>query len=556
MVALQAGFLKSSPKVILFPKRQQQSSGRIQTTAAFNLSLPGGLSSATRTFSPKPTVPAQPHTPAHTPRTWICPICSFSNSLPPDFDLSNANTTRQAPPCTACGVVPPLATSLKAVISQASEQESGVSTPYWSQQTKEADGDGDSNTRVGPASHTGDSRNTGHSLPTTQCPRCTFINHPSLSICEICGAPLSSSSDGVGEYSGVNVPMGFRTDSPGPSLLSTGFSGAEVPECIKFSFRAGGDRTFHERLKGALIQRKWLLQGAPPVPKPDTLSLTPAENDSFHDQLRGSTSSSPLPRHKKTVGLAGLEQRDLNVRKNNELVIGNAFEDLDALISSAKDIIALAEKFSGTLNTTSASSSPEARALLSQSAAAMGLVATKDMLGSGSSSESLYLSELSRNLAEFLTDDSVGILHREGGIMSLVDLWAVFNRARGGVELISPLDFQKAANMWETLHLPLRLRRFKSGVLVVQGKDRSDEKTIASLVNWLRQLQEVPPAEHVPWDWHSFGRGVTPQETAEKFGWSVGVANEELEMAEEKGALCREEGLEGLRFWRNYLQAE
>jgi ESCRT-II complex subunit VPS36 len=46
---------------------------------------------------------------------------------------------------------------------------------------------------------------------------------------------------------------------------------------------------------------------------------------------------------------------------------------------------------------------------------------------------------------------------------------------------------------------------------------------------------------------------VTAKETAERFGWSVGVATEELEMAEERGALCREQGLDGVRFWENFF---
>ena len=55
------------------------------------------------------------------------------------------------------------------------------------------------------------------------------------------------------------------------------------------------------------------------------------------------------------------------------------------------------------------------------------------------------------------------------------------------------------------------------------------------------------------WGREAFGRGITAQEAAQRFGWSVGVASEELEMAEEKGALCREEGVEGLRFWENWI---
>ncbi|KAG7153044.1 hypothetical protein HYQ46_000302 [Verticillium longisporum] len=50
-----------------------------------------------------------------------------------------------------------------------------------------------------------------------------------------------------------------------------------------------------------------------------------------------------------------------------------------------------------------------------------------------------------------------------------------------------------------------------------------------------------------------FGRGVTARDAAERFGWSIGVAEEELEMAEERGVLCREEGIEGLKFWENFI---
>ena len=251
------------------------------------------------------------------------------------------------------------------------------------------------------------------------------------------------------------------------------------------------------------------------------------------------------------MGIAGLERRGLEARKNNELVIGTAFEDLEALMASAKDIVALAEQFAkesgGAFN--------DGASVLSESATALGMVTTKDMLR-GSGSASLYLSELSRNLAEFLTDDAKGVLKREGGIMSLVDLWAVFNRTRNGVELISPTDFEKAAQLWERLKLPVRLRQFKSGVLVVQRSDRNDEKTISQLLSWLAELQRggPPPAEGATaWDWQAYGCGVTAQQTAQKYGWSIGVASEELEMAEDKGALCREEGIEGLKFWKNYL---
>lgn len=314
-------------------------------------------------------------------------------------------------------------------------------------------------------------------------------------------------------------------------------TGVNLQDNIKISFRGGGEKIFNERLKGALTQRKWLLQNARPIPKPGAFES-------------GGPDATGLDRA-KTVGIAGLEQRRLDARKNNEVVIGGAFEDLEALMTSAKEIIALAESFARQTNSGVVAS--EDNAVLAQSASALGLVTTKDMLGGGSTSDNLYLSELARNLAEFLTDDARGLLKKVGGIMTLVDLWAVFNRARGGVELVSPNDFEKAAHLWEKLKLPVRLRKFKSGVLVVQASDRTDEKTIKALLQWLADLHSFPPEQETEWDWQVFGVGITVRDAAERFGWSLGVATEELEMAEEYGALCREESVEGLKYWENFI---
>lgn len=379
-----------------------------------------------------------------------------------------------------------------------------------------------------------------HSLGTSvTCPRCTFHNYPSLLACEVCGAPLLPTES---RRSTDNISSIMREESPGPRLDRSSIDEATEPESIKFSFRAGGEKIFHERLKGALIQRKWLLRNAPPIPKP--FEYPSLERDGL--QHNSSDQSSSLPQS-TSVGIAGLEQRGLQSRKNNEVVIGNAFEDLEALMASAKEIVALAEKLASEAGQDSGAASAQ---VFSESAAALGMVTTKDLLGG--TSDSLYVSELSRNLAEYLTDDRKGILKGEGGIMSLVDLWAVFNRSRNGVELVSPSDLEKAARLWEELRLPVRLRRFRSGLLVVQRSDWNDERVISQLKIWLQELHKSPSAG-AGIDWAHFGHGVTAQEAARRFGWSVGVAGEELEMAEEKGVLCREEGIEGLKFWENHF---
>jgi len=317
-------------------------------------------------------------------------------------------------------------------------------------------------------------------------------------------------------------------------------------EYIKISFRAGGDKIFHERLKGAMIQRKWLLQNAPPVPQS---SYNIGGSAGMLTNLHVGSDGRVLDDRPRAVGIAGLERRGLELRKTNEAVIGNAFEDLEALMASAKEVIALAESFASTSTTELV----EANAILKESGFARGMVTTKAMLGSSASADSLYISELSRNLAEYLTDDRRCILRKEGGIISLIDLWAMFHRASNGVETIYPAEFEKAAGMWEKLGLPVRLRKFRKGLLVVQRHGWTDDKCIAQLLAWLQDLASLLTLGRNHGERAGFGKGVTAQEAAARFGWSVGVASEELEMAEEKGALCREESIEGLRFWVNWL---
>ncbi|PUU75154.1 EAP30/Vps36 family-domain-containing protein [Tuber borchii] len=294
-------------------------------------------------------------------------------------------------------------------------------------------------------------------------------------------------------------------------VIKRGLSRPDV-KVVKFSFCAGGDKVFPEWLKNALIERKWLLYNAPPV-------ATPGQSGN------GGASS---------VGIVGLKGAAMNGRK--EAVIGGAFENLEALMGCAKEIVALAEEFSTHLSSTPTFANSEAKAALRNSTQELGIV-TKDMLtaatgGSNSSSSDkasdLYLFEHARQVAEFLTNNARGIhrrgiLRREGGVIALVDLLAIYDK--------------KAIGLFEKLKLPVRVPRFWSGLLVVQEARSSDAEIV-------RRIMECVAGP-------GWGRGVTTAQAAERFGWSIGVAAEELGMVEDRGALCCEVGVEGVRFWKN-----
>jgi len=483
--------------------------------------LQHGTASSSAVDSPgKKAIQSTTDHPETVTATWICPICSFSNPVPTDFDPSIANANTPIPSCLACGIKPALVTLTKAAIAALSKRSTTI--------INGAINDNDQYLRIDRSGGNNDD----------VCPRCTFHNHPSLVTCEMCGSSLQKTRKQTN-----------RNESPAPV---TPMTSSDTPSIIKLSFRAGGEQLFYSRLKEALVQRKWLLTTAPPIAMPLPTSLS---NQGFDSPTRGSRSSTP---NRRAVGIAGLEDRGQSQRQNNAMVIGSAFEDLEALMISAKEVIAMAERFALSTNTTSHDNDSNRR-LLYESASALGLMTTKSTtftstpsissalsnlsLSSPSTNESsLYITQLSRTLAEILTDDTHSLLSKSGGIISLVDLWSWFNSQRNGIELVSPSDFSSAAEAWETLNLPLRVRKFKSGLKVVQDRNRSEQGICASLIKYLQDGQSND---------NTFGRGVTAIETANHFGWSIGVATEELEMAEDRAVLVREMNPSGVKFWKN-----
>lgn len=82
-------------------------------------------------------------------------------------------------------------------------------------------------------------------------------------------------------------------------------------------------------------------------------------------------------------------------------------------------------------------------------------------------------------------------------------------------DLISPEDLFRACQYIETLDVSIELKRFKSGLLVLQEKSKSEEKRIHQLVLWIQ----------------TSSRGVSIFEVADRFHWSMGIAYETLKVS-------------------------
>src|SRR5699024_7577165 len=97
-----------------------------------------------------------------------------------------------------------------------------------------------------------------------------------------------------------------RSESPAPFFEQDSIKNTNTAESVKLSFRGGGEKSFYERLKSALIQRKWLLYDAPPVPMPSQAGSSPSAGAI----APAADTGSPIPA-RSMAGIAGLERRGL-----------------------------------------------------------------------------------------------------------------------------------------------------------------------------------------------------------------------------------------------------
>eukprot|EP00897_Mesotaenium_endlicherianum_P010671 jgi/Mesen1/9632/ME000669S09071 len=244
------------------------------------------------------------------------------------------------------------------------------------------------------------------------------------------------------------------------------------------------------------------------------------------------------------AGVSGILRRQQEQLEATDKTLQEAFSDLNALMAKAKDLVPIAERIRAKLVAPPAGSSGGGGGGAAGGAAGGG---EEEPAGPGGSSQeqqemqdyllrvgivspvtkgsagALYHQQLSRQLADFLREP----LERAGGMLATVDL-------------ISPDDLLLACAAWSAIDIPMRLRRFESGVAVIQSMARTDDEMTAQL----QQLAATPEARR---------QGISARDAAQALGVAPALAKEELLAAESRGYLCRDDAVEGLRFYHNFF---
>lgn len=234
-------------------------------------------------------------------------------------------------------------------------------------------------------------------------------------------------------------------------------------------------------------------------------------------------------------------------------------EDIDAFMREATPLLKVIHKYTRTIErerkaAALANSNSQSNAVVAKEHKdAEKLAAMLENMGMTSAlsekqAGSTYHKQLARQLVDFLRHNDK--LTKAGGMMTLTDVYCLFNRARG-TNMISPDDLLKALDLMKELQLGMSKRSFKkSGVLVIQDDAYDDEvmaKKLADLASSsMKQKENSQPSADVG--------GITVIDVSRKLKISAILANEQLQSAEEMGHLCRDSTIEGIRYFPNLFQ--
>ncbi|KAG6472164.1 vacuolar protein sorting-associated protein 36-like [Zingiber officinale] len=304
-------------------------------------------------------------------------------------------------------------------------------------------------------------------------------------------------------------------------------AGGTRSEMITVVLRGKNDPdVFYGRLLEVLRSRQW------------EVSVEAEKRDLESVSAGTSTTTAAARVRMPVVGVSGILRKEQELWESTDKSLQEAFQDLNALMSKAKEMVQLAEKMRlKLLSGPSAQGNPNEEEMGSKQdmqdwLLSVGIASpvTKESAGA------LYHQQLARELADFVKLP----LEKAGGMIALIDVYCLYNRARG-TALISPEDLLQACTLWEKFDVSVMLRKFDSGVMVIQNKAQRDEEVFARIVS----LAQKPEALRT---------GISPSDAALTLGIAPALAKEQLLTAESIGLVCRDVSPDGFRFYINLFR--
>lgn len=306
----------------------------------------------------------------------------------------------------------------------------------------------------------------------------------------------------------------LHLDSPPPGSVSpTGLQSDN--NYVRIALKQGGMRSLMDKLNEAIKQKQW------------NVNITP----------RNVIRPGKPGQKKLRSGIGGIQKSIEQKRKQTDMQISKAFEDLDQLMEMAKPMVKLAKTISEKIREKQGDVTDDETVRFKSYLMSLGISdpVTRDAYGS----EQAYYLKLAKEIYEVLQAP----MRESGGMITLTDAFCRINRARG-MELLSPEDLINACKTFnnpkgQNINLPIQLHTFPAtGVHVLQlsSAEVTSEQALAHTEGLVSEKTQ---------------EGLSVEEFARLSGIAVVLSKERLLAAENCGRVCRDDSVEGLRFFPN-----
>lgn len=234
------------------------------------------------------------------------------------------------------------------------------------------------------------------------------------------------------------------------------------------------------------------------------------------------------------AGIGRIENKIKSKHEAAEKNISVAFQDLSQLMTMAQQMTRLSKSIASKIKEHGSQVTTDETVLFKSHLLELGIEQQIDMgLASKSSysSRNRYYEDLARQIASIVRP----VMDRSRqDQLTLSGAYCCFNRARG-MDLVSPDDIKNACERMQNIpELQLRLVQYKSGLLVIQSQTCDSEEILGKTTSMVEQAGCL-----------------TPLQLASRLSISVQLARQRLCQAELEGKLCRDESIEGLKFYPN-----
>ena len=302
----------------------------------------------------------------------------------------------------------------------------------------------------------------------------------------------------------------------------------DVAFCLKFSEDPQNNKNQVIREIGVqLEQSAWkVLPRSLPGKEPTSNSTGENKAGKQVETSSGFTASS--------AGIGGIQRRLEREQRAVGNVRNEALSDLKSLIQNASDVVKLVQRYAQyagneSKNDTSQGEDDSDGADVTSVFENIGLVAPVTKSSSGSH----YHAKIAEQVDKLLRSENR--IEKLKGIITLTDLFGMYNRARGS-ELVSPHDLLMATKLFKPLGLGLALERLPSGAfIVVDTKSTNEETFVAELAKSAA----------------FYSKGLDATQVAGLTNTSFTMAQQRLDWAERRGLLCRDNSVSGTFFFPN-----